>query len=214
MTERKSYTWAKGLKMRKNIQRFLLVQILPPLVYLFLITLRATLSLKHVNREHLVQAMKQSGSVIACFWHGRLLLMPFAVRSVKAKVLISRHRDGEFIARVIRFFGLGTVRGSHRKGGISSIREMIAATSEGWNIAITPDGPKGPKQKIKEGLLEIAKISQKPILPVAYGAAKKKRLSHGTASSFPTLFHASYSYGESLYTSTGMLPRLTWKPNA
>ncbi len=187
--------------MRKRIERFLLIQILPPLVYIFLVLLRATMSTKHVNREQMEDARKKAGSMIACFWHGRLLLMPFAIKKVKAKVLISRHRDGEFIARVIRFFGLGTVRGSHRKaGGVSSIREMITATREGWTIAVTPDGPKGPKQKIKEGLIELARISQKPIVPVAYGARKKKLSIPGTASFFLIPFQRSSFCGESLFT--------------
>ena len=187
--------------MLKRIERFLLIQILPSLVYIFLLLLRATLSITHVNREQMEDARKKAGSVIACFWHGRLLLMPFAVKKVKAKVLISRHRDGEFIARVIRFFGLGTVRGSHRKeGGVASIREMIAAAREGWTIAVTPDGPKGPKQKIKEGLIELARISQKPIVPVAYGARKKKPSTPGTVSFFLIPFQRSSFCGESLFT--------------
>ncbi len=195
--------------MLKRVKQLLLVQILPPLVYVFLLLLRATLRIKHVNRERMEDARQQAGSVIACFWHGRLLLMPFAVKAVKAKVLISRHRDGEFIARVIRFFGLGTVRGSHRKGGVTSIREMIAAVNEGWNIAITPDGPKGPKYRVKEGLIELAKISQKPILPITYGARKKKLSVPGTASFFPIPFQELSSCGENLFISTATLLRLT-----
>jgi lysophospholipid acyltransferase (LPLAT)-like uncharacterized protein len=195
--------------MLKRVKQFLLIHTLPPLVYVFLMLLRATLSIKHVNREQMEDAEKSAGSVIACFWHGRLLLMPFAVKGVKAKVLISRHRDGEFIARVIRFFGLGTVRGSHRKGGVTSIREMITAAREGWNIAVTPDGPKGPKQRIKEGLIELAKISQKPILPVAYGARKKKLSTPGTASFFLIPFQRLSFCGESQFTSTGTLLRPT-----
>ncbi len=199
--------------MFRRIRQVLLVHVLPPLVYIFLLLLRSTLRVEHVNRELMEDVRKKAGSVIACFWHGRLLLMPFAVRGVKAKVLISRHRDGEFIARVIRFFGLGTVRGSHRRGGVASIREMITAIREGWIIAITPDGPRGPKQKIKEGLIELARISQKPILPVAYGARKKKRSTPGTASSCPILSPELSFCGENRSTSTGMLPGLIWKVN-
>ena len=175
--------------MFKSVKQFLLVHILPPLVFLFLMLLRATLRIEHVNREQANEAWGKAGNVIACFWHGRLLLMPFAVRRAKAKVLISRHRDGEFIARVIRFFGLGTIRGSYKKGGVASLREMLTAVKEGWTIAITPDGPKGPRYKIKEGLVEVARLTQKPILPVTYGARKKKLSDPGTVSSCPTLFH-------------------------
>jgi lysophospholipid acyltransferase (LPLAT)-like uncharacterized protein len=195
--------------MFRRVKRFLMVHTLPPLVYVFLLLLRSTLRVEHVNRKQMEDVRKRTGSVIACFWHGRLLLMPFAVKGAKAKVLISRHRDGEFIARVIGFFGLGTVRGSHGKsGGVASIREMIAATREGFTIAVTPDGPKGPKQRIKQGLIELARISQKPIFPVAYGARKKKLSTPGTASSFPIPFRRLSFCGETLSTSTGMLLKL------
>lgn len=195
--------------MRKALKRFILIHILPPLVYLFLLLLWATVKVEHVNKERMEEVRKEAGSLIACFWHGRLLLMPFAVKGVKAKVLISRHRDGEFIARVIRFFGLGTVRGSHRKGGVASIREMIAAVKEGWNIAITPDGPKGPRYKIKEGLVELARISRKPILPVTYGARKKKLSTPGIDSFFLILFQRLSFCGETRFLSRGTLPGLT-----
>lgn len=186
--------------MFKRVRQFLMVHLLPPLVYLFLMLLRATLRIEHVNREQANEAWGKAGNVIACFWHGRLLLMPFAVRRAKAKVLISRHRDGELIARVIRFFGLGTIRGSHKKGGVASLREMLTAAREGWTIAITPDGPKGPRYKIKEGLVEVARLTQKPILPITYGARKKKLSDPGTVLSCPTLFRRLSFYGEPLST--------------
>ena len=112
--------------------------------------------------------------VIVCFWHGRLLAMPFAYKGSRAKVLISRHGDGEFIARVIKYFGLGAVRGSYRKASVSSIREILAELKQGTIVGITPDGPKGPRYRIKEGIVELAKLAQRPILPVAYGADRKK----------------------------------------
>ena len=182
--------------MSKRVRQFLQLHVLPPVVYLFLLPLRATLRIEHVNREKVQEAWNKGENVITCFWHGRLLLMPFAARGVKARVLISRHRDGEFIARVIRFFGLGTIRGSYRKGGVSALREILTAAKQGWNIVITPDGPKGPRYKIKEGLVEVAKLTQMPIFPVTYGARKKKRFDPGTALSCPTLLRGLSLYGE------------------
>ena len=112
--------------------------------------------------------------MLACFWHGRLLAMPFAYEWPRVKVLISRHRDGEFIARIIRYFGIGAVRGSHRKAGVSSVREILAELKQGTTIAITPDGPKGPRYRIKQGIIEMARITQRPIVPVTYSASRKK----------------------------------------
>ncbi len=160
--------------MFKDLKYALLLHLLPPIVYLFLVILRATLTITQVNKEPVDRLWQRGENIIACFWHGRLLAMPFACKGSGAKVLISRHRDGEFIARVIRYFGLGTIRGSYGKRSVSSIREMLAELKDGTDIAITPDGPKGPRYRIKQGIVELARLTQRPIVPVTYSASKKK----------------------------------------
>lgn len=161
--------------MLKKIKNQLALYVLPPLAYVFLSALRTTLRITHMNRGA-IEGIWQSGqSSIVLFWHGRLLAMPFAYKRGKGKALISKHRDGELIARVVRYFGLEAIRGSHGKAGsVSSLREMLRAAKEGQDIGITPDGPKGPRQRIKKGILEFAQASRRPIVPVAYGASKKK----------------------------------------
>src|SRR5208283_2979066 len=160
--------------MLRDLKYALLLNLLPPVVYLFLVLLRATIRIEHVNREAVERLWQQGENIIACFWHGRLLAMPFACQGSGAKVLISRHRDGEFIARVIRYFGLGTIRGSYRKGSVSSIRQILAELAQGTDVAITPDGPKGPRYRMKEGIVELARLTKRPIVPVTYSASKKK----------------------------------------
>lgn len=162
--------------MLKRIKHSVMLYLLPPLVYLFLHALRATWRIEHVNRQAVGRLWQQGENVIACFWHGRLLAMPFAYRGsgARAKVLISRHADGEFIARIIHYFGLGTVRGSYRKASVSSIREMLRELKEGTTLAITPDGPKGPRWEVKPGIIELARMAGKPIVPVTCSASKKK----------------------------------------
>jgi hypothetical protein len=152
-----------------------MLNLLPPLVYALLVLLKASVRIEHMNREAAERLWRQGDNIIACFWHGRLLAMPFAYNGQRAKVLISRHRDGEFIARIIRYFGLGAVRGSYRKGGsISSVREMLTELKQGADIGITPDGPKGPRYRVKEGVVELARITRKPILPISYSASRKR----------------------------------------
>jgi hypothetical protein len=128
---------------------------------------------------------------IFCFWHGRLLMMPFANLRGKGKVLNSRHRDGELIARVMKFFRLGTIRGSFRKGTVSSIREIINDLRAGYDVAITPDGPKGPRYNVKDGIVELARLTGKSIVPITYSASKKKLFSPGISLFSPTLFQQS-----------------------
>ena len=176
-------------KRSKKLKYFLMLNVLPPLVYALLRALHATFRVKQVNDGFVASQRTQGESFIACFWHGRLLAMHFEYRGSNAKVLISRHGDGEFITRVMRFFGLGAVRGSYRKeGSISSLLEMAQALKSGTIIAITPDGPNGPRYVVKRGLTEVARISGRPIVPVTCSATKKKVSTHGTNSYFPTLF--------------------------
>lgn len=161
--------------MLKRLKYAIMLHLLPPVVYLFLKLLQTTAKIEHRNEDEVHRLLMQKGGLLVCFWHSRLLAMPFAHdwSQVTAKVLISLHRDGEFIARVIRYFGIGSVRGSQTKGAVSSVREILAELKRGTAVAITPDGPKGPRCQIKQGVIEMARISKKPIIPVAYGASKK-----------------------------------------
>ncbi len=167
--------------MFKKIKHVIMVNLLPPMVYLIITFIRFTSKVRHVNQETAFSKWDNGDSFIVCFWHGRLLMMPYANRRGKGKVLISRHRDGEFIARVMTYFNLGAIRGSYRKeGSVSSLREIISALKNGFDVAITPDGPKGPRYQVKNGIVELAKLTGKSIMPVTYSASKKKLLNHGT----------------------------------
>ena len=181
----------------KTIKYFLLLNILPPCIYVVLALLKMTLRFVHINRSAVQETWDKGGNFIVCFWHGRLLMMPFAKKGGGGKVLISRHRDGEFIARIIRFFNLGSIRGSYRKeGSVSSLRTILQDLKRNIDVAITPDGPKGPRYKVKQGIIELAKLSGKAIVPVSYGASKKKLFIPGTISSCPIPFQRSIFCGE------------------
>ena len=181
----------------KAIKYFLLLNILPPCIYVILTILKMTLRFQHINRSAVDEVWDNGGNFIVCFWHGRLLMMPFAKKGGGGKVLISRHRDGEFIARIIRFFKLGSIRGSYRKeGSVSSLRTILQDLKHGIDVAITPVGPKGPRYKVKQGIIELARLSGKAIVPVSYGASKKKLFDPGITSSFPTPFQRSIFSGE------------------
>lgn len=114
---------------------------------------------------------------IFAFWHGRLLMVP----PIKPKqrgmfVLISRHNDGELIARTLRHFDIGTVRGSTSKGGGRAAREVITRFRAGENITITPDGPRGPNRAAQAGIIHLARLCQCPIIPVALSSSRHKAL--------------------------------------
>ncbi|MGN6572654.1 MAG: lysophospholipid acyltransferase family protein [Pseudolabrys sp.] len=123
--------------------------------------------------------------VIIAMWHGQHFLMPFikkAHANHKAKVLISRHRDGEVNAIAAERLGIGTIRGSgahngefHRKGGAVAFTEMLDALKDGYNVAMTADVPK-ISRVAGMGVIKLAQHSQRPIYAVAIASSRRKEL--------------------------------------
>ncbi|MFN8011720.1 MAG: lysophospholipid acyltransferase family protein [Holophagaceae bacterium] len=107
---------------------------------------------------------------ILAFWHRRLAMMPLAYpfrrRGRGVAILSSDSKDGERSAATWRWFGIHAVRGTAADDGAKALVRMIRAVKEGWDFGITPDGPKGPRQKLKPGVLALAKKTGAWIVPV------------------------------------------------
>jgi len=121
---------------------------------------------------------------IFAFWHGQHFITPFIKTKEchRAKVLISRHRDGEFNAIAAERLGIGTIRGSgdhgsafHRKGGVGAFKEMVRALEDGYNVALTADVPKRSR-KAGLGIIMLARESGRPIMPFAMVTSRYWRL--------------------------------------
>ena len=124
--------------------------------------------------------------VILAFWHGQHFMTPFirTKPSHRAKVLISRHRDGEFNAIAAERLGIETIRGSgdhgsafHRKGGVGAFKEMVRALADGYNVASTADVPK--RSRVAGlGIIMLARESGRPIVPFAMATSRFIRLNN------------------------------------
>jgi hypothetical protein len=124
--------------------------------------------------------------VILAFWHGQHFLTPFikTKESHRAKVLISRHRDGEFNAIAAQRLGIETIRGSgdhgsafHRKGGVGAFKEMVRALADGYNVASTADVPK--RSRVAGlGIIMLARESGRSIVPFAMATSRFIRLNN------------------------------------
>jgi lysophospholipid acyltransferase (LPLAT)-like uncharacterized protein len=133
--------------------------------------------------------------VIFAFWHGQHFMTPFVKTkdSHRVKVLISRHRDGEFNAIAAERLGIGTIRGSgdhgsafHRKGGVGAFKEMVRALADNYNVALTADVPK--RSRIAGlGVIMLARESGRPIMPFAMATSRFIRLNNwdGTTINLP-----------------------------
>lgn len=117
-----------------------------------------------------VRVIEYSGDqVIYAFWHCHILPLAWAYRGRSAVVLISRHGDGEAITQVVHRLGYGTVRGSTTRGGVRAALEMARFGRNGYPLAVTPDGPRGPRHRLQPGIVLIAQRSGRPIVPLAAG---------------------------------------------
>jgi lysophospholipid acyltransferase (LPLAT)-like uncharacterized protein len=121
---------------------------------------------------------------ILAMWHGQHFLAPFLKRDEmhRAKVLISRHRDGEFNARAAQRLGIETIRGSgahngefNRKGGAAAFGEMLEALKQGYNVALTADVPKIARVA-GLGVIKLGQYSGRPIYPVAIATSRRIEL--------------------------------------
>lgn len=115
--------------------------------------------------------------VILSLWHGRLLMIPTAYLRTgrrQVNVLVSEHGDGELISRTIAHLGLGSVRGSSRRGALRGMRELIRKARQGSDFAFTPDGPRGPAFQVQAGVVDFARRTGYPVLPVTFSARGAK----------------------------------------
>ena len=113
---------------------------------------------------------------IGAFWHGRLLMMPHVYKGNQLSFLVSSHRDGQVVGRALKRFGFHAILGSTTRKGFSAFKQMIKAYQNGSDIAITPDGPRGPRESVQIGVIELAKLTERPIVPLGFGASRRKIL--------------------------------------
>ena len=125
----------------------------------------------HGNQGHPVDPRTQR--CIYVFWH-ESLLAPATFARHKVHVLISHHADGELIARVCRYLGHGVIRGSTNRGGTEALLSLIRC-EQSAHLAITPDGPRGPRRQVQLGVVLLASCTGLPIVPVGVGYSRAWR---------------------------------------
>jgi lysophospholipid acyltransferase (LPLAT)-like uncharacterized protein len=142
----------------------------------FLNVLARTWRIRVVNGEAVEKLRASRLPFIFALWHGHLLPLLWHHRGEGVMVLISEHRDGEIVARAAESLGYGLIRGSSTRGAERALISLVRELQAGHEIAITPDGPKGPAGKFAPGALIAAQRSGSFILPVAASANRAWRL--------------------------------------
>lgn len=145
--------------------------------------LAATLRVQVSGVERMTPLWKRGQPIIYVVWHGRILLAPWANEWLRrtrgarpVAVLASRSRDGEIVSRYVHKFGLQVVRGSSSRGGAAGLRRLATALRHGIDVALVPDGPRGPRGQLQPGVVALAALTGAPVVPLGVGACPARRL--------------------------------------
>jgi lysophospholipid acyltransferase (LPLAT)-like uncharacterized protein len=122
--------------------------------------------------EHQEATWEAGEPVVFVTWHGRLMPLLYLYRGNGIVTLVSEHRDGEYLARIGGALGYDAVRGSSTHGGFPALRQLVRKLRAGRSLAITPDGPQGPREKLKPGALQAARMTGAPVIPVMAGTRR------------------------------------------
>ena len=181
-----------------------LVALAPPLAAVIIRLLHLSMRNETLGLERLLNQWQHRQSVIISFWHDQLLLMVLGYPGKKARILISASKDGELIARVMRFFGQDAVRGSSNRGARQAFKHLLQIAKEPTDLVITPDGPKGPRHQIKDGVVQLARLSGRPVIPMAFACSRGHRFASWDRFLLPYPFSKGvYSFGEALFYQQG-----------
>ena len=183
-----------GLADNRTFKDKIKINILIKLVSLYFNIEKYLVSVKNINHPKM--------QCIFAMWHCHQILTYGVENKEKLYTLISASNDGEIIARAAEKMGVKSVRGSTGRRGVAASLELIEKLNEGNNIAIMVDGPVGPAFKVKDGIVNIAKITKVPIIPCAWYSPQKSFISFNTWDKFKAPLGKCQTkalYGEPIY---------------
>lgn len=160
----------------------------------------STLRVRHVHPEHI----ENTPQYILAFWHRQLLpLLGTARWKGPITVMSSQSKDGQFSTATLSWFGIESVSGSSTRGGSAAVRGILRVARAGKSIVFTPDGPRGPAEVAKDGVIFTARASQLPIVPLAFALKRYKQLGSWDRMMIPIPF----SKGVCMYGEPMIVPR-------
>ena len=165
------------MKIRKKLlKNFFIQQLLAFFVALYIIFVKLTSKIHYINLSIPQSFWKNNEPFILAFWHSQLLMISSTWKSPnKINILASSHSDGRFGAMVGRYFNLNNIPTSFH-GNSFTIRTIYKKLKEKNYVGITPDGPRGPKEIVSEGIIKIARATNIPIIPCGFWSSKNFRL--------------------------------------
>jgi lysophospholipid acyltransferase (LPLAT)-like uncharacterized protein len=157
------------------IRKALASQVVGFLIYLYLSMVFVTSRRKFIFADEFNMEKFQNESSVYAFWHGRMSLMFFMRSKNKlVNIFISSHADGKIIGNVSKFFDINVIWGSSNKNPMGSVRNIFAALAKKECMAITPDGPRGPRFEINSAIAKIASKYNVPVIPMTFASSRRK----------------------------------------
>lgn len=153
-----------------------LAALAPHLLAPLLRLLQWSLRIETVGAEALHARWARGERAVLAFWHNRLLMLPIVAAGEQVCIMVSQHRDGDLGTGLLDAWGVTTVRGSATRGAVGAFLRLVGAYRRGHNLAVIPDGPRGPRYVAKPGIIHVAKAVGAPIFPMAYGANRVRHL--------------------------------------
>ena len=161
------------------------------------------------GREGLLQRSPEASRVVLTLWHGQMLPILWAHRQPTG-VMISEHKDGEIIARIVGTFGFFGVRGSSSRGGTRALLEAVQVLKRGADMAITPDGPRGPRHSFAAGALVLAYRAGVPVVSLVAHVDRKWQLRSWDGFEIPKPFaRVTIAYGDPVHLEDADLRSVT-----
>lgn len=141
-------------------------------------TVRITSTWRVEGTEPRDRLFAQGRPFIIALWHNRIAMMPYAweEETRNLTVMASAHRDGRLVIEGLGRFGFSAIPVDSKQGGSGPTRQVLRLLRDGRRVGITPDGPRGPRMRLRGGMIQIAMMAQTPIVPVAYGMSRRKLL--------------------------------------
>jgi lysophospholipid acyltransferase (LPLAT)-like uncharacterized protein len=162
-----------------------------------------TLRVSYKNKKVIEDLKKNKQNYVLAFWHGTMLLPWFIHRNDGFAALTSKSKDGDLLAKQLKHWKYKVVRGSSSKGGDVALGVMVDLAKNGYSVAITPDGPRGPEHKFKAGAVIIAKRSGVPVVLMGIGIKSKKKLKSWDKFQIPNPFsNVKIIYSDPVYVDS------------
>ena len=190
---------------RKRLHDSLTFRVLPYVGAFLFRVFALTIRFEEKGSETMAAFERDRRPYIAAFWHGHILMMLASPYRMRSKAMISSHRDGELISKMAAHFGVGSIRGSTTRGGIQALKGAIRAVHQGFKVVVTPDGPRGPRYIVQPGVIELARVTGVPIIPIVFSCTRKKIFSSWDRFILPYPFtRGVFFYGEPFYVERQM----------